>query len=335
MDDVLNRLRSDALFVRLSSIEHGGAITVDEVLSVFKSITESYKEYVLAKFSRINTIQDSKKAKKAGERLVEEASLLFVDLDFQSFGATLAPDTTQYQFRPPEIKNMLQWKKENFDEFTEEVFAPDYNNSSFLRHIEQKFTEEQRVKIYRPMIDHVINKSGIRIDYRNTSDQTHKLRTFQALKPETIQKLTPVRERVKVPPEGEFYQLYVKSSENLDLFDGKNMKVQKLLAAKKLAQPTYPYVTDEIVFEGRKIILTQKVEALVEYDPEEDILLMSFEPLNINVWAKDREELEEAFRFMFSAIFDRFSNATDSKLTTKARELKARLMALVSSVKVL
>ncbi len=96
-----------------------------------------------------------------------------------------------------------------------------------------------------------------------------------------------------------------------------------------LEHDTYPFKPDMIRFEKRTFVLNQKL--VCEVDFHDETYFISYPELDIAVWGKTRDEAEEAFAFVFSALYDNYALESDDILSSKARDIKKKMNSLVTS----
>lgn len=109
---------------------------------------------------------------------------------------------------------------------------------------------------------------------------------------------------------------------------------KKLVKSKGKGKPEavdiYPFRQQYLRFKTVSYILREKITGDVSFEDGNYIIIN--EPLNISVWAKTRDEAEEAFAFTFHSIYQTFALQEDRNLTEDAQVLKQTLLTLVFSV---
>jgi len=94
-----------------------------------------------------------------------------------------------------------------------------------------------------------------------------------------------------------------------------------------LEHETYPFKPDAIRFEKRTFVLSKKLNCEVDF--HDDVYFITYPELDVVVWGKTREEVEEAFAFTFSALYDNYMCESDEKLSSKAKDIKQKIHLLV------
>ncbi|MFP9113720.1 hypothetical protein ACLI1A_07240 [Flavobacterium sp. RHBU_3] len=177
----LASLRKNAIQIKVEeeSPKFGGAIAVGSVVNFLQNLNESFKHFAQVNF--IKALLDSKpdSVYQDSKQFSKNAKLLAVDLNFQSFGISVAADEgimDSYKDHSQEYKTM---RKQLFTEFKEDVLTADYNDYDFQQKIKKKYTEEERLKIYSPVVNSISNKS-YRVAITN-EDYSKKTNSFKPL----------------------------------------------------------------------------------------------------------------------------------------------------------
>ena len=92
----------------------------------------------------------------------------------------------------------------------------------------------------------------------------------------------------------------------------------------------YPFQPDHIKWKNTGYILREKLVCEISF--EEGQYFITNDVLQTNVWGKTREEAEEAFSFVFDSLYEKFGREDDSRLSVKARALKATLLKLIANI---
>jgi len=179
--EYLMSLRKKAVQIKVEeeSYKFGGAIAVENVVNFLQNLNESFKHYAQVNF--IKSLQNVKpdSVLKDSREFSKNAKLLAVDLNFRSFGISVVADEGVMDNFKDHTKEYKQMRKQLFSEFKEDVLYADYNSQEFQNKIEKKYTEEERIKIYSPVLNSISNKA-----YRvavTTDDYTTKINTFKSL----------------------------------------------------------------------------------------------------------------------------------------------------------
>jgi hypothetical protein len=330
---MLDQLKNIAFRIQiepLTSIEK--APSVEMVIKVLTELTKSYKSFLEIEFNRNELF---KKAAENNQKLVstiiEDLKLLFVDLDFGSFEAALAPDLASEQYSLWD-DDVLNWKQESFADFKSNIIEADYNDIEYQRTVAERYSEEERTLIFTPLFSSFGDGSEYRFHLKDQSNNI--IKTFR--KPESkIKFFTPKLESKVRRDQDEFQtiQVYARIRKNF-----KNEKkltksnVKEILYYEEVPFDTYPFKPDVIKFDKYHFHLDRKLDCSVQFMDEDNYYIISNELLGITVWGETRAETEEAFSFNFYALYDNYFNEPDERLSSKARELKFLLNEVIIKV---
>lgn len=328
----VTELRKSALYIKLnSSVKYGGAIDIDTLTRVLKAINISFQNYFDAEFRNVFQGKITQKVNDEIKELQSESKLLIVDLNFASFSAALAPNSITHSGNFLHIKEPLTYKKKLFTSYEKDVFYSDLNNTNTANKLEKKFSKEERVKIFKPLEETVFNPKGYTFYYGKSFSETNRF--FKPLTESTEKKLLPELPKSAPSAAEHLYIQYISTDGEYDLF-GLKPKINKVLAAEKLQKPVYPLQTNVIKHEDSIVHLKDTISAEVRFDEAEQLYLISYPELNINVWGENRKEADEAFHFTFISLVKTIYKEKDANLTKSALELKSKLAHLINENKI-
>lgn len=143
-----------AIRIRLESLDPlSNSVTFETLIKVFNKIKRSFLNFVEIEFLRNNNFKAIYLNKpKVLENFKKDFELSVQNIDIDRLSAAIAPDIAEYNetLFPHEI---LLWKWEKFSVYKEEVIYGDYNNPTFIKEIIEKYTYEERCKIFKPIFD--------------------------------------------------------------------------------------------------------------------------------------------------------------------------------------
>lgn len=185
------RLRKKAFYLKISSKneKYGDTISFDDMSSkIFPKITSAYKNYTKIDFFNKfkKTFTDKLNLEKIYNKISDEIEFRIVDLNYGSFEIGIATET----LLPSSAENssIKEWTKNIRENFKEDVLEIDLENKEDFEKITQKFDEEQRNKIFKPIID-LVNDKNITFSYKN--NQESKFKQLNKPKENTIKRLIP------------------------------------------------------------------------------------------------------------------------------------------------
>lgn len=329
--DFLEELRKLALYFKLETgPKYGGAIDIETLSKVLKAVNTSFQNYFDAELRNIYQQQGKITARVDREIriLKEEASLLIVDLKFESFEAAISPNSITSSSNFSYLQDPLKLKKNIFKSYEDDVFYSNLNDIKIVSELEKKFSREERAGIFKPLEETLFNSTRYKFKYGRSFEDLK--RSFKVISPEIEKRLIPPA--VKPATSESLYKMYVITDGEMDLF-GPKPKIKKWLATEKMEREDYPLQLFKVRHDDSEIILKEAITANVSYDEEEKLYYISYPNLNIMVWGKERAGADEAFQFSFISLIQNIYNEEDINLTKKAREIKKKLSALIDQIK--
>ena len=67
---------------------------------------------------------------------------------------------------------VLEWKREAFDDFKDIIFFGDYDNANYLLKVAKRYNDEERVRIYKPLFSSFDDGSEYKVYIK---DKNHKV----------------------------------------------------------------------------------------------------------------------------------------------------------------
>ena len=326
---MLEKLRDIAIHFQIDpEITVGHAPKVSTVIKVLTELNKSFSNFLEVEFLKN---EEFKKALMSNKNVLntikEELELLIVDLNYSSFGASVAPNLTETQ--PSLFRNEVKdWEKETFETYKDLILEGDYQEPKYIQKISKRYTDEERQKIYYPLFSAFGN--GNEYSLKIKDNQGHvKTKLIQPQK-EQYAFYVPKPEKKQKELLYKTVQVFAKVKSKDDTVSFTKQNIKQVYHIEELEHETYPFKPNVINFDGLVYILSQKLDCEVEYDDESYVIRNNL--LDITVWGETREEVENAFNFSFHALHSNFALENDGKLSDKSNELKTKLLRLVKSV---
>lgn len=320
---LLNELREIALRIQIDPKESiGHAAKLDSILKVLSQIKKSYENFLeieLTKNEEFNRI--SKNSSSILEFLLQELELIAVDVDFGSFEIALAPDVVQ-KGKILFSDFAMELKESSFKSY-KELINGDFRDLKYMSAIGNKYTEEERRKIYKP----IFNLTSP--DYKvNIKDRDGKVaRTIVRPSKEKQRFYLPRVPRELVEDDTSKTVLaYVDVNKEGEEIKLSTRNIKKIHYVEELEHDTYPFTPIEIVFEDFIVEFHERLKCEVTY--EDDLYFVANEDLGITAWGESRELAEEAFRFNVYSIYKNFYSEAEENLSNDAIELKELLFRI-------
>lgn len=333
MSDILENLKNKSIRFQIDPIEtFGHAAKLSTVSKVLNDINESYNNFLEIEFLKN---KDFKKVfentPKVFENIKNDLELLIIDLKFSSFEAALAPNLENNQ-TSIFVDNVRNWQTETFNSFKDNIILGDYSSISHLNSMTKRYTETERLRIFKPIFSSIGNGLTYKINIKGNDGKITKI-LYQPEKVSRNMYIPKLKdEEIKNVISEKNYIIYAKlksdeSNENV-IFNNKSIK--KIHHIEELAHDIYPYNPNIIQYNNLVFILKNKMETKVIF--EENNYVIESKDLDIIVWGETREKAEDAFQFSFYSLYNNFYLELDKNLSTNAITLKEKLKTLILNV---
>ncbi|MEA5404940.1 hypothetical protein VB776_18545 [Arcicella sp. DC2W] len=307
----------------------GHAAKISTVVSVLDKINTSFHNFIEIEFFKNDEFKDiSMENRDVFNNIKNELELLVVDLKFSSFEAALAPNiiSNQTSLFSDNIKN---WKTDVFNSYKENILIANYNEDSYIKNIQKRYSEAERQKIYSPLFAIAEGgKKGYTLNLKNSKGAV--IKEYTKPNKQNTQLIIPKKINIENKEESKTYQVFVKVKTEQEGFQLKKANIKELLYFEELEHETYPFKQDIIKHNGVIYSLNSKIECKVEFI--EDTYVITNDLLEITSWGETREEAEQAFAFSFDSLYKNFAIEKDEKLSSDAKILKRDLLTLVKAV---
>lgn len=172
----LNLLRNNSFYIKFSSNQKkfGDTVGLNEISNVLlKNLSKSYKNFVEIEFEKEfgKIVPIDTEREKLFRQVVADTDLRMVDLKYGSFEIGFATDKlmkSNIQFR-----DLRKWADNVGDKYRQIVLDEDIDNSE-LEDILQNYSEEERNKIFQPILTIVDNPNfELKIKDRGEKDYSN------------------------------------------------------------------------------------------------------------------------------------------------------------------
>ena len=192
-DYYTERLRENAFYLKIAPEPHnkkyGETLGFEEMVDdILPKITDSYKKYTKSDFENNfkTKITDTKTLNSTYNKVYKLVDYRIVDLKYGSFEIGIASDKIMTAtIEQIEIK---EWANSIGENFKNDVLEIDLNNKDEFNRITAKFNEEQRNKIYTPIINLANDKN---IVFSIKDNKFSKYKNIKKPKQETLKKFIP------------------------------------------------------------------------------------------------------------------------------------------------
>jgi hypothetical protein len=208
--EYLKTLRQHSFYLKFSPINriHGTAVSLNSIIKeLLPKIQNSYKNFLKKdfenKFSGYFNYDSSRINKAFGQSFLE-TNLLVSDLNFGSFEIGLCSDPIMSGGKT-DILEIKRWSKKTSLNFKENVLDIDFNNKESLNKILETYSEEERLSIFKPVID-IIENPKISFSYK--SNNLEKFKIVKKVNKKHLEEIVPKRkDTLTVKDENKEYEM--------------------------------------------------------------------------------------------------------------------------------
>lgn len=178
----LNSLREKAVALKLEekSGKYGGAIVLSHILDFLKNLQSSYQNFAEVQFRKIVFENDVTDLDYQSNKFRNNCNLLVPDLNFKSFGVSIVADNGVMDPFDIYTVSFREMRSNLFLNFKEDVLLPEYNDSNFQQRMSEKYSEEERRKIFTPVINSTLKSKPYSVSVTD-KNYTEKVKVFQPL----------------------------------------------------------------------------------------------------------------------------------------------------------
>ncbi|AMM51857.1 hypothetical protein TH61_12655 [Rufibacter sp. DG15C] len=292
------------------------AVAVGLLAEMLLLLQESYTQFLTVTNNKRKGIINTQVTKPE-----VSSDLMMVDVNFQGFKASIAPDYVGTKAKGASSMDFpLPVLKELFTAFVQEILAVDYTNSHAVLELAERFTTEERKRIFGPLFKTIQKSEGYEILVN--APENDKTFALTRIPQSAVQELTPSKDKPKVIRPKKVRQPIVAPP----LPAGVEQEPEVLLEE---SAPAYAIVlvTKVTVAGEPPIVLKRPLE--VRVDVEDGVYLMAYPDLEIEVSGSSQEEAEKAFHFAFYSLYEHTGMEYDENLTDSAKQIKKGILSLI------
>lgn len=310
----------NAIYISLKTVaENQELVDINCLAQVLSALNTSFQSLLQAEMN-IRYSNPASGLKKELKQLLSESKLLIADFDFSDFRLTIIPDLSTSNFPYRKLNQLPKLKSELFQLFRNTVFSTTIFTFDFAEQISKKYNAKERISIFTPVYEAVINQNNFIFYFGNNPDFINE-RWFNTDDKALLSQLMP--ELVKKTKEQvETYYQYVKTGEENDLF-GKRSKYKKVLVKEVLQHDLYPYQLQKLRVNRKNVLFSRQLSAQVVV--KDGLYHISLPELQISEKNENRVDAEKAFDAALAALINRFEKgnwSTDQKSQTLFLKLK-------------
>jgi hypothetical protein len=321
----LNKAKELAVYIRIElKPAQEAMIGAESLAKILLAIHTSFLNFVDAEI--YNSYSKPTPALKKETKLFLAATKLCVaDADFTKLTFALVPDlsTANYTFKV--LTNFAALKEAYFKLFVDTVFTDTIFNAAIVKKITEKYSAKQRISIFKPVCDELINQDEFVI-YFGKGKSSHDKTWIKTEDQAVLTSLVP--EAVKQSKEAvETYYQLVKTGEENDLF-GKRSTYKKVLVKETVGHDIYPYQIKKVKVGHNTIFLNRQLSA--EVMVKAGLYQISFAELHIVVKEQQRADAEKAFDIALARLIDQFTKGNLNGNDQKSKTIVLKLQELLT-----
>ena len=302
-------LRQKALNIRVKpkNPTYGSAVILDNVIEVLGKIRGSFRNFLSIDFNKAFNQKTFNNSDKLLANLQSEAVLLLSNVKFSSFAASIAPDlrvmASQYS------EEISEWKSGVFDRFKTDVFRTEYDSTSELKPLIERYSEEERRQIFGPILDLFKDNNAYNFTLTDPSYAIEE-RRFRPVSKPIRDILIPAAQPIDTVPERELFQSFGLAAPE----SGGAISKANVITTQALTTAEFRVPLTTIQFERDELILREQIEVEIKY--EKPIFTIFSEVLKIRANAYDFNTVLKEFQKAFIDLYQELKRKPSSELSS-------------------
>jgi len=287
----LNLLREKAINLRIEPKEkkYSKAIVLSHIIDFLKNVQNSYQNFSEINFKRNFTQTDFKEWDSVINLFKQETKPLCVDLKWNSFGVSIVADSEIMNYNDFYGEKFVNFKKSLFEDFKKEVLLPDLNSQDFQNIIKEKYSDEERVQIFSPILESLKDKSQYNV---SIADKNFKsiIKTFSPVNQKSQEVLKP---KIEKKTDDNEPKIIKRTFELASPSGGSKSK----LFSDHLDYAEFKLTCSDLSFGGKKIIFKEQFEYKIIFNHGNFIVDDTF--YKIYVEDKEYKDIQKKYEKAF------------------------------------
>lgn len=329
MSDLLD-LRRQAVHLQIEPHNtYAHATRMSHVIQVLSRLQRSFDRFIRVELHKQEEFQPILAHNPDLEKqIAKDMEWLVVDLNFSSFGFSIAPNLNMSQMSLYNDK-VEEWKATLFPTFRDVFLLGDYDEPGYQSGIKVRYKKAERRQIFDPLFKAIGDGSDYFLNMQDGMGRT--IRRLYRPDKRSEQVLVPKlsKSRVDVPTKIIMAALEIPITVNIR--DVRRLNVKDIKYSEELQHEVYPYRTSRIVRGDEKLNLSLNIKAEVGYLEETDRYTITYPPLEIFVEGDTREEAEEAFQQAFFSKYEQYVLPDKEPTSKHGRKLREAFMELLAA----
>lgn len=309
VENYLDVLKKDAIFFKLTSDEvmFGNTLEINHIWKFLKNISTSYTNFLYTDFiNSFKNVYNAENLNKLADPVLKFTRLRLVDLEYKSFSIGVSADSMMGNTKIP-YQDVANWRKDKVLSFKKEVIDIDYNDKAEIDSLMEKYNDEERKKIFGPIIQS-INAKEHKVYITDKTFQPK--RELRRLPPTTVETILPKQEDKSGEHDIEMVQLITAVDKTKKSFTIRTEDLEGDLFSQKTTE--FLWNEDTIVIDDNVIQFKKPLTYKVTLDTDEGIFRASHEVLPLDASSSELKQMKSLILSQIIDLFKRYLLLKDS-----------------------
>lgn len=304
-------LKKDAMYFKLNSenLMFQQTLEVNDIWNFLKNLSTSYTNYIKIEFAKNFYPQfgaDNDRIKKALSKLVDLTRLRVVALEYASFSVGVSADNFMGK-NEIEIKEVQEWRGQIIKNYKNDVIEVNFDSIENVDNILQKFNEEERRKIFDPLVSTINNSSDYYITLTDSAFTPKK--KLKRIPSQTVDILIPKEPAKEIPKKKVgLYRTILPIDESKSSIKLKVSEIEENSLFTEKLEEVELQIT-KLTYRENIIGLKKEIDCQVRFNEHEGFFVANIKDLDVNINLSDlnslQNEIDEAFSKMIDYYFYR------------------------------
>lgn len=323
-------LKKDAIYFKLNSenLVFQKTLEVNDIWSFLKNLSTSYTNYIKIEFAKNFYPQfgaDTIRVKKALSKILDLAKLRVVALEYHSFGIGVSTDNFMGK-NEIEIKEIQEWRAEIIKNYKKDVIGVNFNSIEEVEYILNKFNEDERRKIFDPLVLSINNSSDYSISITDSSFTRPK--KLKRIPSQTVDILVPKEIGKEIPKRKiGLYRTILPIDENKSAIKIKISDIEEnSLFTEKLEEIRVSI--SQLTYKNEILTLKKEIKCQIKFNEHEESFVVYIENIDTSIRLNDLNDLQHRIDDSFSKMID-FYYFRDALLDKKGDLIRDYLFSIL------
>jgi len=299
-------LKKDAMYFKLNSenLIFQQTLEVNDIWNFLKNLSTSYTNYIKIEFGKNFYPQfgaDNDRIKKALNKLLDLTRLRVVALEYASFSVGVSADNFMGK-NDIEIKEIQEWRGQIIKNYKNEVIEVDFDSIESVDNVLQKFNEDERRKIFDPLVTSINNTSDYYISLTDSTFTPKK--KLKRIPSQTVDILIP-KESVKETPKKKvgLYRTILPIDESKSSIKFKVSEIEENNLFTEKLEEVELQIT-KLNYRDNTLVLKNEIGCQVRFNEHEGFFVANIKDLDVNINLTDLNSLQSEIDKAFSKMID-------------------------------